>query len=171
MTEDLKDTKILAEVTNAVALSYVLNLIIIFTMPQGGSITLGSMVPILILALRRGPIIGVIGGTIFGVLQMFLGGYIIHPVQALLDYPLAFAFLGLAGLFKKIPMAGIGVSLILRFLAHLLSGVVFFSEYAGDANPWIYSAIYNGSFILPELIISAILVYLLLQRDVLKLYM
>ena len=63
MTKESFDSRVLAEVAVSVALAYVLNLIIVYSLPQGGSITLGSMVPILLLALRRGPKIGIFGGT------------------------------------------------------------------------------------------------------------
>jgi len=162
-------TQVLAEVAISVALSYVLNFIIIYHLPQGGSVTLGSMVPILLLALRRGPIIGIFSGVVFGVLQMFFGGYWFTIIQVLLDYPVAFACLGLAGFFKKHPLIGVIISLLGRLIVHVISGVVFFSEYAPPGqSPLIYSIIYNGSYMLPELIISGILVYLLIKRGILE---
>jgi len=62
------------------------------------------------------------------------------------------------------------VSLTTRFLSHFISGVVFFAMYAPEGmSPIVYSAIYNGSYMLPELVISGILIYLLIQRGVLDL--
>ena len=61
-------------------------------------------------------------------------------------------------------------ALVARFLSHFLSGVVFFGMYAPEGmSPVVYSAVYNGSYMLPELVISGILIYLLIQRDVLNL--
>jgi len=138
-------------------------------MPQGGSITLGSMVPVLLLSFRRGPKIGVFAGVVFGLAQMLLDGWVYNPFGMFLDYPLAFGMLGLAGLFKKIPPVGVAVSLTARFLSHFLSGVIFFWMYAPEGmSPLVYSAIYNGSYILPELVISAVLIYMLVQRDILN---
>jgi len=163
------NTRVLAEVAVSVALAYVLNLIIVYHLPQGGSITLGSMVPILLIALRRGPSVGVFAGAVFGLVQLFLGGYWFTLVQVLLDYPVAFACLGLAGLFRKSPMVGVAVAMAGRFVSHFVSGVVFFGEYAPpELGPVLYSAIYNGSYMLPELVISAAVVYLLIKRGVLE---
>ncbi len=164
------DTRTLAEIPIIVALSLVLNFIKVFQMPQGGSITLGSMVPVLLISLRRGPKVGVFTGVVFGFAQMFLDGWFYSPVGMFLDYPLAFGALGLAGLFKETPLLGVVVSLTTRFLSHFLSGVIFFYMYAPPGmDPMVYSAVYIGSYMLPELIISGIIVYLLIQRDVLNL--
>jgi len=163
------NTRVLAEVAMSVALAYVLNLIIVYHLPQGGSITLGSMVPILLIALRRGPRIGVFAGSVFGLVQLFLGGYWFTLVQVLLDYPVAFACLGLAGFFRKSPMVGVAVSVAARAVCHFVSGVVFFGEYAPpELGPVVYSAVYNGSYMLPELVISVAVVYLLIKRGVLE---
>jgi thiamine transporter len=126
------------------------------------------MVPILILALRRGPYVGIFAGTVFGIVQLALGGYWFSFAQVILDYPVAFGVLGLAGFFKKQPVIGTVLSIGLRFVSHFVSGVVFFGEWAPpEIGPYIYSAVYNGSYIVPEMIISGILVYLLIQRGVL----
>ncbi len=103
MSESRFDTKVIAEVSIIVALSLVLNFIKIFQMPQGGSITLGSMVPVLLLSFRRGSKVGVFAGVIFGFAQMMLDGWFYSPVGMFLDYPLVFGALGLAGIFKKTP--------------------------------------------------------------------
>jgi thiamine transporter len=162
-------TRDLAEIATSVALSYVLNLIIVYNLPQGGSITMGSMVPILILALRKGPYIGAFAGTVFGILQLVMGGYWFSFAQVILDYPVAFAVLGIAGFFKKQPMIGVIVSIGLRFVAHFSSGVIFFGQWAPpELGPYVYSAIYNGSYLVPELIISGFMVYLLIKRGVLE---
>jgi len=164
-------TKIIAEVVVAVALAYVLNLIVLFRLPQGGSVTAVSMVPILWLALRRGIRIGVFGGVVFGLVDMFPEPFIVHPVQFLLDYPLAFGALGLAGLFMTRPILGTVVGILGRFVCHFISGVVFFATYAGEMNPILYSAIYNGSYLVVELIFSIIMMYVLVRRGVIKMYL
>ena len=160
------NTRELAEISITVALSVVLNYIKIYQLPWGGSITLGSMVPIMLLAYRRGIKVGIMAGIVFGLVQMALEGYIYYPLQIILDYPLAFACLGLAGLFKKQPLVGVAVALTGRFLSHFVSGVVFFAEYAPpELGPYLYSAIYNGSYILVEMVISGIIIYLLWKRS------
>jgi thiamine transporter len=164
------NTRELAEVSVTVALSVVLNYIKIYQLPWGGSITLGSMVPILLLSFRRGVKVGLLAGVVFGLVQMVLEGYIYYPLQIILDYPLAFACLGLAGLFKKHPLVGVVVALTGRFLSHFVSGVLFFAEYAPpEMGPIVYSAVYNGSYMLPEIVISGAIIYIIIKRDLLKL--
>ena len=132
---------------------------------MGWVITLGSMVPIMLLSYRRGVKAGIMAGIVFGLVLMALEGYIYYPLQIILDYPLAFACLGLAGLFKKQPIIGVVVALTGRFLSHFVSGVVFFAQDAPPTlGPYIYSAIYNGSYILGEMVISGILIYMIWKR-------
>ena len=170
MGETRFDTKVLAEVSVMVALSLVLNFIKVYQLPQGGSITLASMVPVLLISFRRGPKVGVFSGVVFGMAQMLLDGWFYSPVGMILDYPLAFGALGLAGIFRKTPLIGVVVSLATRFLSHFISGVVFFGMYAPEGmSPIVYSAVYNGSYMLPEMVISGIFIYLLIQRDILNL--
>jgi thiamine transporter len=166
-------TKIIAEVAVFVALATVLSHIKIFSLPQGGSVTAGSMMPILWLALRRGPKIGLFSATVYGLVQFAVDvPYIAHPVQVLLDYPIAFGMLGLAGFFQKRPFIGITVGITGRFLAHFVSGFVFWATYAPKGmNPVIYSVLYNGGYLLPELAISIFIVYLLQKSNVLKIYL
>jgi thiamine transporter len=129
------------------------------------------MVPVLWLALRRGRKIGLLSCIIYGLVQLAVEPYVVHPVQVLLDYPIAFGALGLAGFFQKHPFIGINVGILGRFLAHLLSGVIFFAAFApAGMSPIVYSAIYNGSYLLPELAISIYLTYLVVETNVLKIY-
>jgi len=164
------NTRILAEISVTVALSVILNQIKVFALPQGGSITLGSMIPVLLIAYRRGVLVGVFTGTVFGLVQMVIEGYIYYPLQIILDYPLAFGALGIAGLFKKHPIVGVVVALTGRFLAHFVSGVAFFAEYAPpEMGPIVYSAVYNGSYIVPEIVISGVIIYILIRRNLINL--
>ncbi|MDO5047519.1 MAG: energy-coupled thiamine transporter ThiT [Anaerococcus sp.] len=162
--------KMVVEAGLAIALAFVLGNIKIFTMPQGGSITAGQMIPLVIFALRYGLVKGLLLGAVYGLVDMMIGGYVIHPAQGLLDYPLAFAALGLAGIFSREFMksgsikpvfVGTFIGVLVRFVCHVLTGVIFFASYAGEQNVWIYSAIYNGSFLLVEFLITAIIIYLL----------
>jgi len=171
-------TRMLSEAGVMIALAQVLSMITLFKMPQGGSVTPASMVPIMIFAIRWGVGPGVIAGVAYGFLQMIFGGYVLTPIQGALDYPVALAMLGLVGMVSKsflnegknISKAMYNKIGLFSFLAifgrlscHVLSGVVFFSEYAEDANPWIYSLMYNGSFLLVEYIISVIVLFILIK--------
>lgn len=162
----VKDERIKLLIEGALAASFALALsyLRLWHMPQGGSVTLEN-VPILLFALRRGLKAGVGAGIIAGILQLILSGYVVHPVQALLDYPLAFGALGAAALIKKPLWGGLALGSGLRFLCHLLSGVVFFGSYAPEGtNVWVYSAVYNGSYMIPNLILAVILTYLIWPR-------
>jgi len=166
-------TRILAEIIMLVALAGALSLIShsFFRLPQGGSINLG-MVPILWLALRRGWKIGVFGGTLFGLSELMIDPFVVHPAQLILDYPLAFAVLGFAGFFQKYPIAGIVVGITGRFISHFISGVIYFPDYAPEGvSPIVYSALYNATYLIPSMVICAVLVILLQKSKVLKIYM
>jgi thiamine transporter len=166
-----RNPKVLAETAVFVALATALSLIVVYTLPQGGSITAASMVPILWLALRRGPKVGIAAGVLYGFIQLGLLPYVINPVQLLLDYPLAFGVLGVAGLFQKYPVAGATVGISGRFVMHFVAGVVYWAPIeAPTLNPFVYSAVYNGSYILPELVISGFILYLLQKSNVLRAY-
>ena len=92
-----------------------------------------------------------------------------HPLQGLLDYPLAFAALGLAGAFKKLPAVGITVGIVGRFLCSFAAGIVFFTSFSIDGV--VGSATYNGIYLIPEFVITAIVIYILLKRKLLNIYM
>ena len=100
------------------------------------------------------------------------GSYIVNPVQALLDYPIAFAALGLAGMFRKYPLIGVGGGILGRFIPHFTSGVVFFSIYTPvGMNPFLYSAIYNGTYLFIEFILSVLIIYIVIKRGLLEIYL
>ena len=162
------NVRVLAEVAVMVALSSVLYIIKIFTLPQGGSITFGSMVPIFVLSLRRGPKVGILAGIVFSFFVLYYEPFVYNPVQYMFDYPLAFGSLGLAGLFRRRPLIGVGAGISSRFVCHFISGLVFFASFAPTGeSPALYSAIYNGSYLIPEFAISAGVIYLLLKRNIL----
>ena len=165
-------TRVLAEIVIFVALSTALSFVILFTLPQGGSVTAASMVPIIWLALRRGPKIGMFAGALYGVVQLAILPYAYNPVQVLLDYPLAFGCLGLAGFFRNRSLAGVAIAILGRFVMHFISGVVFFASFApAGESPIVYSAVYNASYLIPEMIISLFVIYLLRKSKALNIYM
>lgn len=143
-----------------IALAFILSYIRLYRMPQGGSITPGSMLPIILYSIIFGPAAGIAAGVSYGFLQFFQDGGVIHWAQLFLDYPLAFGFLGIAGIvprnfnIRTRIVAGTLIAVIGRGLMHVLSGAIFFAEYAGDANPWIYSIIYNSTFLGVETILA-----------------
>ncbi len=162
-------TRVLAEVCVLVALAIVLNALRLYTLPQGGSITVGEMVPILLLALRRGVRTGMLAGAIFGIIDVYFEPYAMNPVQFLLDYPLAFGALGVAGFFRTNPLVGVGAGVGSRFVLHFISGIVFFAINApSGGSPALYSAIYNATYLIPGLAISEFVILVLAKRGALK---
>ncbi|MGI6333474.1 MAG: energy-coupled thiamine transporter ThiT [Saccharofermentanales bacterium] len=164
----------------AIALSTALSLYTLYRMPQGGSITPASMLPIVLYAIAFGPIWGTMAGIVHGLLQFVLAPFTAHWASIVLDYPLAFGCLGLAGLFAakrslragqknifrrlsliSLPrlIAAIWVAMGGRTICHLLSGVVFYRSNILEAgmDPWVYSLVYNGTYMLPEAVITTVL--------------
>lgn len=168
MTRRLTETAVMLAL--AVALSYVT----IFSLPMGGSITLFSQVPIIIIGYRYGAKWGLTTGVIYGILEMLLQGlgnfaYVkgiaAYLILILADYVLAFMCLGLGGaMFKKAIKnqtaalaVGALVASVLRFVCHFISGVTIWGEYAdGWKSVWIYSASYNGSYMAAEAAITVV---------------
>ncbi|HOC78243.1 MAG TPA: energy-coupled thiamine transporter ThiT [Methanofastidiosum sp.] len=155
----------ISEMAITIALSTVLSFIKVFQMPQGGSITAGSMIPLIYLALRNRPKVAITGAVLYGLVQFMVEPFFVHPAQFLLDYPLAFGALGIATLIKKYPLVGTAIGVALRFVCHFLSGFIFFGMYAPEGlNPIYYSALYNGSYLLPEMVVTAIFIYILSNK-------
>jgi thiamine transporter len=164
---------LLAETIVLVALGGALSVVshFFFSLPQGGSINIG-MVPVLWLALRRGPKVGIFAGAVFGLVDLAIEPFVVHPIQLILDYPLAFAVLGLAGFFRKLPVIGVILGVTGRFLCHFTSGVVYFSSYAPEGmSPIVYSAIYNGIYIVPSMVVCAIVIGFLQKSKALNIYL
>ncbi len=175
-----KNTKILAPVECAVmvALSTVLSMIQVYHLPMGGSITALSMLPICLFSIRWGISWGLLSGLLHAVIQMGIAlgevvGWGLSPIALVscivLDYLLAFTLIGLAGVFRKKGkwgiMLGIVLALSLRFLCHLVSGTVIFDIWLPETwvSPFWYSVVYNGSFMLPECVITCIGAFALLK--------
>lgn len=155
-------TQLIARIGIALALATILKMLRLYHFPQGGSITLGSMVPILIIAFIYGPQVGCLTGFLYGIITFIMDPYILHPVQVLFDYPLPFMSLGLAGFFKQKKWLGIIVSVFVRFICHFISGVAFFGSFAPEGiSPAIYSLAVNGPMIGIEGIICLIILSIL----------
>ena len=150
----LKNTKINAKIIVTIgmfsAISYILSMIEFIKYPQGGGISLFSMLPTMLLSVLCGNTIGITGGLVYGLLKLLNGAYIIHPAQFLLDYIFPTMALGLAGTFgsdtriKRI--FGPLMAVVLNVFSKFLSGVVFFGAFAPEnMGAVLYSLVYNGS--------------------------
>ena len=155
------DAKALAVSALLIALSIVLNQIVFFKMPQGGSVTAFSMVPIVLCAYFFGVRRGLMAGMCVGLLDLIFSPYVIHPIQLILDYPLAFGALALGGFLAsgkfglvKSYVAGV----LCRYICAVLSGVIFFGAYAPEGfSALTWSLWYNITYLAAEGIISAII--------------
>lgn len=196
MTQSKTRTRTLVEGALMVALSTVLSMIQIPLMPHGGSITLFSMVPILLMSYRHGAGWGLLTAFVNSLIQFVQGIGNLAYCQSLgaqvgcvlLDYLLAFTVLGLACVIAK-PFAnravGIGVSAfvacLLRYLCSFLSGYVVWKDYeyafswmseinfpgigsmSEDALCWVYSAVYNATYMVPEAILTTVVAVILFK--------
>ena len=163
------DVRILVEGGIMIALVTLLSFIKVFEMPQGGSITAVSMAPILIYSCRHGVKKGLVVSTVYGILQYLLqGGFSIHPMSILLDYVLAFGVLGVAGMWKGrtwMELLGCCVAIVLRYVVLVISGVVVWGSYAPEGvSPLSYSIGYNASYMIPEGILTVVMIAVLYQK-------
>lgn len=163
------DTKLISRIGMALALTIVLHMLKLYHFPQGGSITPGSMIPLILIAFMYGPLVGFLTGFLFGIINMFIDPFILSPVQVLFDYPLPFLAIGLAGFFAKNKMLGTAVAMFGRFICHFISGIAFFGSYAPEGmSPWLYSLTVNGSIVGSEAVICLIIMYFLPVERLLK---
>ena len=150
--------ELIARIGIALALATILKMLRLYHFPQGGSITLGSMIPILLIAFMYGSEVGCLTGFLYGSITFILDPYIMHPVQVLFDYPLPFMALGLAGFFKNKRWLGASIAIFIRFICHFISGVAFFGSFAPKGvSPIIYSLTVNAPMIGIEGIICLII--------------
>ncbi len=176
-------TKVLVEAAIMVALATVLSYIRIIKLPWGGSITLLSMLPIVVYSIRRGPALGLAASFVFSLVQFGQGvidglfGWGLTPVSLVacifLDYIGAYTVIGIAGIFKNKGMAGwlggTALAVFCRFLFHFLSGVLIWGSYGelwngfSTDNTWLYSLLYNGAYMLPEMIFTMIGAFVLFR--------
>jgi len=145
------DTRAMVSSAILVALAIALNQVILFRMPQGGSVTAFSMLPIVICAIFFGLRSGLMAGMCVGLIDLIFNPYVIHPIQMILDYPLAFGALAFSSLlftkkFGMIPAYLFGV--ICRYSCAVLSGIVFFGQYAPEGfNALTWSLWYNLTYL------------------------
>lgn len=174
--ENSKKLHIMVEGAIMVALATGLSMIKLIPLPWGGSVTLLSMLPIVIFSIRRGFVKGLMTAFVYSVMQLLLGitvdgllGWGLTPLALfgciMFDYLLAFTVLGLAGVFGKNStlrmVGGVILALSLRFVMHYISGVLIFHSFGelwegfSTDNTFLYSLLYNGFYMLPEIIFTA----------------
>ena len=194
----------------SVSISAICAVMPFLNLPFGGGFTIASMLPIIIVAYMYGTKWGILTAFVYSVLQMLLGFNTVSAfflpgdsqmiwwraiLVCLIDYVLAYTVLGFGGIFrknldtKKALCIGSIVAISLRYIAHIVSGAVFFGAWAewfftqegfpawgqtildtfsGDALAIIYSIIYNGTYMIPEIIITAIAAALIVRIPQIK---
>ena len=146
--------RMLAHGALCIAAAFVLSLITLYRMPQGGAVTPASMLPIFLFAYAYGLGPGLLCGFAFSLLSLLGGATIVHPIQLLLDYTLPLTLLALCAITRDLPLKGkagnlrfsmgIFIAVAIRVALHTLSGVIFFAMYAPEGqSPLVYSLIYN----------------------------
>lgn len=182
-----KSLRTLVECAIMLALATILAVLPVIKLPFGGSVTYASMVPIVLVSFRHGIKWGALTGIAFALIQMVTGFYP-PPIQDLagdnvavftvilyfaavvvLDYLIAFGFLGLAGMANKCSQnktvavaVGSFVVTAIRYAAHFVSGIIVWGVYAEEGQPvWLYSLSYNGRYMIPEIIITTVVATLL----------
>lgn len=153
-----------------IAVAMALSFVKIIQLPSGGSVSLGAL-PILLIASRRGFKVGAVSGLCLSLLLLMNGAFVIHPLQFLLDYPLAYASLGVAGIIKwDTPLkaaTATTVANLIRLQFHVVAGAVFFSDAEENLSKALaYSYAYNCGHLIPETIIcAAIMWYIALKHQ------
>ena len=154
-------TKQLVFASVAMALAVVTSFIKFVNLPYGGSATLFSMFFICLIGYLYGTKIGLLTGVAYGFLQLIIDPSVYHPVQLLLDYPVAFGCLGLAGVFSKSRnglIKGYLLGVIGRYIVHAISGYIFFIQwFPAETDPIVYTITYNASYIVPEALVTIII--------------
>lgn len=161
-----------------IALATVLSIFAVYKLPNGGSVTFASMAPIVVIALMYDFGWAMLTAFAYSMVQMLLGFYppptqdfLSFALVILLDYVIAFSVLGLAGVIAhrfKNRVAGAAAAtcavILLRLCCHFLSGILIWAPYAPEDMPvWLYSIGYNSSYMIPEMIVSAIAVSLVVR--------
>ena len=181
-------TKMLTESALFVALAIVLSLFKMAQWPYGGSITLGSMIPIALISLKYRFGWSLLTAMAYSLIQMMLGFYappvenlLYYSLMILLDYVVAFSVLSLSGpIYRKLNqglpvrlrlMTSMLICFVLRFFCHFASGIIIWGTYAPEGQPvWLYSLVYNGPYMLGECIIGAVIL-LIAGKTIINLFM
>ena len=169
----------LVECAMMVALAFGLSFVKPWQMPLGGSVTICSMLPIMLIGIKYGPVVGLSTGFVYSLTQLaqgFMEGDISYAageagvfiVAMLFDYIVPYTLLGLSGILGKnkrwAPIGGMCIAVALRFISHYLTGVTIWAQWTPDGwSSWVYSAAYNGGYLLPDLAICLCVAVIMLN--------
>ncbi len=171
-----------------IALATILSYVRVYKLPWGGSITLLSMLPIVLFSIKNGVKRGLEVSFLFSLIQLGQGvvdglfGWGLTTVTLIgcifFDYIFAFTVIGLAGMFRKKGdigwISGTVVALLLRFACHFTTGVIIWKSYGelwggfSTDNTYLYSLLYNGSYMLPEIIFTTVGAFVILRIPIIR---
>ncbi len=181
-----KSLVMLCECAVMLALAFALSCAKLFKMPMGGSVTVASMLPIMLISVKYGPTVGVLTSFVYSLTQLlqavFEGDVFVWcttakttVICALFDYIVPFTILGLAGIFyHKLRLTknqeiniyiGITSVVLARFLCHFITGVAIWGQWAEGMSPYLYSFIYNGSFLSADFLICIVVAVLMMRKQ------
>lgn len=142
------------------------------TLSNGGMVTLFSLLVVCLPGYFFGIGAGIMSGAAYGILQIIIDPYLVTFPQIMVDYILAFAALGLSGVFAEKKwglLKGYILGVLGRYVFAVISGWIFFGDYAWEGwNPFTYSLVYNGSYIFIEMAISVVIILLPFVRKILE---
>lgn len=182
-----RKVRILCECAIMVALAFAMSCIKLFQMPLGGSVTLASMLPIMLISIRHGTVIGLGTGFVYSITQLIQaiaeGDVFIYCETAgivvlcvLFDYIIPFTALGLAGIFRDLKIVkkselacyiGFVLAVFTRFVCHYITGVAIWGQWA-EMNKYLYSFLYNGSYLGVDLIICLAVSFFMIRSKEIK---
>ena len=181
-----KSLRTLTESALMIALSTALSFVVLWRMPLGGSVTPASMLPVMLVGIKYGKLRGLMAGLIFSLIQMMQSAAAnlewvetapLVVAVILFDYLVPYTVIGLAGIFrgfrpKKCERLGcyLGISAVVfcRFLCHFFTGVLVWGQWAEGMHPILYSFLYNGGYLLPELLLTLLVAAYLLEVPVMQ---
>ena len=170
MTKKHKSVRALCEGAILIAAAEILSFLPLYKLPWGGSIDF-AMLPLILFCVRWGFGPGMVAATAHAVIQtIFEGGIAIGWQSIIGDFLVAYMVLGVAGLFKGKFVPATLVACSLRFLVHYVVGATVWAVYMPEnffgmtmTTPWFYSALYNGAYMLPDMVMILVVYVLLLK--------
>lgn len=158
------DASIMVKSAIILAITFVLNQITLFKMPQGGSITAFGMLSLFLISYLYGARQGILAGIAYGLIDLIISPSIVHPIQLLMDYPLGFAAIGIGGILRNQNFGiikGYILGAVGRYIVVVLSGIIFWGMYAPEGfNAISWSVFYNMTYMLPEAVATVAILFI-----------
>lgn len=168
------DVSVLVKSAILMGVAFVLNQVTLFRMPQGGSITAFSMFALFLVGYLFGPRQGILAGMAYGLLDLVINPYVIHPIQIFMDYPLAFGAIGIGAILRNTKhgiFTGYLVGVLGRYLVTVVSGIIFWGMYAAEGFSAVsWSFFYNMTYMLPEAVATVAILLIPQVRQLFEKY-